>query len=338
MTVRRSSVSLALGALAAGTLALPVHADPFETLERLDQAQFLELAETLGAATHYKAVTPAEPLGIIGFDIGIELSSTSIDGALFDLASDGDYGTGSLLLPRLHVHKGLPFGIDIGAFLGTIPSSDLTLIGGEVRIALVEGGVAVPAVGLRASYARGQGSDELDLDSAALELTVSKGFLMLTPLRRGRIRAQQRHAVPHGHARRGVVRSGEAVRRAERQLRRRQRDRRGRPDGRSQHALREARLPLLMDVERRADDGSRDGTGEPGDGAEGVSGGERRGTGLLAVAGSVGAAMIGVQSRKNRERDFTHGKPLHFVVGGLIGTAVFLLVVWLLVQYVIATS
>ena len=64
----------------------------------------------------------------------------------------------------------------------------------------------------------------------------------------------------------------------------------------------------------------------------------RRGTGFRAVAQSVGAAMIGVQSRRNRERDFTTGKPLHFVIGGLVGTAIFLLVVWLLVQYVLATS
>ena len=66
--------------------------------------------------------------------------------------------------------------------------------------------------------------------------------------------------------------------------------------------------------------------------------GERRGTGALSVAKSVGAAMIGVQSRKNRERDFTEGKPLHFVIGGVVGTLVFLLAIWLLVQYLIATS
>lgn len=65
---------------------------------------------------------------------------------------------------------------------------------------------------------------------------------------------------------------------------------------------------------------------------------ERSGTGFWSVAQSVGAAMIGVQSRRNRERDFTRGKPLHFVIGGLVGTALFLGVVWLLVQYVLATS
>jgi len=64
----------------------------------------------------------------------------------------------------------------------------------------------------------------------------------------------------------------------------------------------------------------------------------RRGTGFWNVVQSVGAAMIGVQSRKNRERDFTEGKPIHFIIGGLLGTLVFLLSVWLLVQYLLATS
>lgn len=65
---------------------------------------------------------------------------------------------------------------------------------------------------------------------------------------------------------------------------------------------------------------------------------ERRGTGFFAVMQSVGAAMIGVQSSKNKERDFTHGKPIHFIIGGLVGTLLFLLVIILLVKYLIASS
>lgn len=64
----------------------------------------------------------------------------------------------------------------------------------------------------------------------------------------------------------------------------------------------------------------------------------RSGTGFWSVVQSVGAGLIGVQSSKNRERDFTQGKPLHFVIGGLIGTAIFLFFVWLIVQYLLATS
>jgi hypothetical protein len=64
----------------------------------------------------------------------------------------------------------------------------------------------------------------------------------------------------------------------------------------------------------------------------------RAGTGFWRVVQSVGAGMIGVQSSKNKERDFTHGKPIHFIVGGVVGTLLFLLVIWLLVQYLIASS
>ena len=53
---------------------------------------------------------------------------------------------------------------------------------------------------------------------------------------------------------------------------------------------------------------------------------------------SVLAGFIGVQSSRNRERDFTRGKPLHFIVGGLIGTALFLLAVYLFVRVLIATA
>lgn len=62
------------------------------------------------------------------------------------------------------------------------------------------------------------------------------------------------------------------------------------------------------------------------------------GTSFWSVAHSIGAGLLGVQSRKNRERDFTHGKPIHFVIGGVVGTLLFLLVIWLLVQYLLATS
>ena len=41
--------------------------------------------------------------------------------------------------------------------------------------------------------------------------------------------------------------------------------------------------------------------------------------------GSVFAASFGVQSRKNKIGDFTRGKPLHFIVGGLAFTLVLLL-------------
>lgn len=48
---------------------------------------------------------------------------------------------------------------------------------------------------------------------------------------------------------------------------------------------------------------------------------------LLQVMGSVLSAAFGVQSSKNKERDFARGKPIQFIIVGVIFTAVFVLVV-----------
>lgn len=174
----------ALGVVMLALCALPLRwatAETFGNLDSLSQAEFLDLSEQLSAATLYRSVAPAEPLGITGFDIGIGVSSTQLDKAVFTRASGGDFDPGSLVMVRAVASKGLPFGIDIGASLGAVPGEDITLAGAEVKLALLEGGVATPAVALRASLSRLQGLDELRLDNQSLDVSVSKGFLMVTP-------------------------------------------------------------------------------------------------------------------------------------------------------------
>jgi len=50
---------------------------------------------------------------------------------------------------------------------------------------------------------------------------------------------------------------------------------------------------------------------------------------------SVMAAAFGVQSGKNRARDFTHGKPSTFVILGILFTAVFALTLFAIVKLVL---
>lgn len=50
---------------------------------------------------------------------------------------------------------------------------------------------------------------------------------------------------------------------------------------------------------------------------------------------SVLAAAFGVQSGKNRTRDFSRGKPSHFIILGVLFTAIFVLVLYGLVQLVL---
>ncbi|MEZ5541697.1 MAG: DUF2970 domain-containing protein [Pseudomonadota bacterium] len=61
---------------------------------------------------------------------------------------------------------------------------------------------------------------------------------------------------------------------------------------------------------------------------------ERKAPSLREVLFSVLASMFGVQSNKNREKDFTHGKPSQYIIIGLLLTLVFILSVWGVVKLV----
>jgi hypothetical protein len=53
---------------------------------------------------------------------------------------------------------------------------------------------------------------------------------------------------------------------------------------------------------------------------------------------SVAAAFFGVQSNKNRERDFSEGKLSHFIIVGVIGVIVFVAVLIAIVTLVIPSA
>ena len=54
------------------------------------------------------------------------------------------------------------------------------------------------------------------------------------------------------------------------------------------------------------------------------------------VIGSTVAAAFGVQKSANRKRDFSRGNPLHFIVAGILFTAVFVIAVVLVVRLVLS--
>ena len=166
-------------ALAFAAAAVPAMADEFGSVQTLSQAEFASLSKDFTAAASYKSVSPAEPLGITGFDLGIEATGTKMENSAIWKKAGGDSST--VYMPRLHVHKGLPFDIDLGASLCAVPGSDIKLIGAEIKYAIVAGNTAVPAVAVRAAATRLSGVDQLDFNSRSLELSVSKGFLNMTP-------------------------------------------------------------------------------------------------------------------------------------------------------------
>jgi hypothetical protein len=159
-------------------VSLPVAAKDIN-IQPLNQNDFRALSEDLGAALSYKPLTPTAPLGITGFDVGIAVTGTKLQNSAVFAKAGADISNAAV--PSLRVHKGLPFGIDVGVMAGAVPGTNIKLYGGELRYAIVSGGVAMPAIGIRGSYTKLTGVDQLDFDTKGVDLSISKGFLMFTP-------------------------------------------------------------------------------------------------------------------------------------------------------------
>jgi hypothetical protein len=56
------------------------------------------------------------------------------------------------------------------------------------------------------------------------------------------------------------------------------------------------------------------------------------------VVGSTVASAFGVQSSRNRERDFSQGKASHFIIAGVVFTVLFVLGVILVVNLVLSAA
>ncbi len=173
------------GAAAAAVLlsmCLPVQAMDFDfdIVDNPSQDDFREVGKDLVALLNGKAMTPPEPGGILGFGIGAFASYVSTDDSQTWQRLTGE-DIDSIGLAGIRAEKGLPFGVDVGASYARVPGGGGKLVGGELRYALLEGSVVTPAVGLRGTYTRFSGVDDIDFDSYGADLSISKGFGPLTP-------------------------------------------------------------------------------------------------------------------------------------------------------------
>ena len=62
-----------------------------------------------------------------------------------------------------------------------VDDTDIQVYGAEISKAILEGSVATPALGVRATYSRLNGIDDFELQTAGIDASISKGFLFLTP-------------------------------------------------------------------------------------------------------------------------------------------------------------
>lgn len=171
-------------AVLLGVLSFPVYGKSVEIQPSCSSAacqqQFQSISEDLVAAIDYKAVGPAEATGLVGFGVGVVAGYVPLDVKSDWVAVTGQDFSG-LTLVGLQVTKGLPLGIDIGAFYTEVPGTNVNIYGGELRYAILEGSAVSPAVALRGSYVTVEGIDSFDLESKAVDLSLSKGFAVITP-------------------------------------------------------------------------------------------------------------------------------------------------------------
>lgn len=174
----RNRARLALAGLALIS-AGAAHALSFD-IQAPNPQDFRSVAKDLTAAIDYKALDGAAPGGLTGFSIGTfgSYSATRDSGAWQRLTGDKVDAVG---LVGLRASKGLPFGLDVGGFYTRLPGSDATAWGGEVRYAILSGSVATPAVAVRGTYSRASNTGDFDYRSYGADVSISKGFLFLTP-------------------------------------------------------------------------------------------------------------------------------------------------------------
>lgn len=163
-------------------VAVPAQADTdFSIRCNADcQPAFENVIEDVAAALNYKALGPAEATGITGFGIGAFVNYTPT-------RNDADWRrlTGTDVdfvgMAGVIATKGLPFGVDVGVFYTAVPDTSVKAYGAELRYAILEGGIASPALALRGALARTSGIRDFDYDAFSVDLSLSKGFTILTP-------------------------------------------------------------------------------------------------------------------------------------------------------------
>lgn len=151
------------------------------------QDDFRNLSRDMGIAISYVPLAPAEPLGGIlpHVDLGVEFTGAQInsEAAYFTKAVSNPNDLPNIIPEfKAHAQVGLPvIPIDLGIVYAKVPTTDIKLIGYEVKYAVIKGGIVMPAVAIRGAYTKLTGVDAFDLSTRSLDISISKGIAILTP-------------------------------------------------------------------------------------------------------------------------------------------------------------
>jgi hypothetical protein len=137
-----ASVSILVASLAAQP-AYALSSYSVSNLSSLTQSMVDDLLSTVAVGTSHRAYTPASAMSwAIGIDAGVEVTAVKLPSSFRDaIGSVSQVNTGNIPLlipvPKLNLHKGLPFGLEAGlSYIGY--QNKLKVMGGDLKWAFTD--------------------------------------------------------------------------------------------------------------------------------------------------------------------------------------------------------
>ena len=146
---------------------------------------FRVFARQFAAAMTSVNLSPPETLGHSGFAFNAELSVVFIDTPTVKMPTEGEF-SGTLLIPSIHIRKGLPWSFELGARGQWIEKSRMGAGTLELKWAINEGFTYLPDIAVRGNVTKLLNSRDFDLTAGGLDLGLGKqfalgGMITLTP-------------------------------------------------------------------------------------------------------------------------------------------------------------
>lgn len=156
------------------------------TVSSAANGNFRAFSREFAAGLTSTVLEPPNSLGVEGFSFGAELSVVSFaPNGSFILPTTGAF-QGPLLMPSVHVRKGLPFGLELGGRVAYLDQTSMGAATGEAKWAFTEGFSYLPVISLRAFLTKPFNTRDFSLLTGGFDLGVGKrfafgGMITLTP-------------------------------------------------------------------------------------------------------------------------------------------------------------
>lgn len=181
------SASLLVSSVAADSAyAYNFNGYSVSNLSSVTQSMVHDLISTVAVGTTHRAYMPASSMGwAIGIDIGVEATGVKLPNSFRDTIGTISQTAASQIpsvvpVPRLNLHKGLPFGLDVGASYVAYQDK-IKVIGGDLKWAFTDFISASPVAGaIRLNYTS-ETLWYLKAHNFQTDLLISKNLFFIEP-------------------------------------------------------------------------------------------------------------------------------------------------------------